>query len=162
MPSAVGVGADFRITGPRMTAPSLSSRVTPSTAHDVPLIRLSGVSRLFPLGGHRVAALRDSSMTVHPGEAVAVVGRSGSGKSTLLNLMTGIDRPTTCRSAGGSPASAGPSSAALFRRRENARRQPHQARHHARLERVTELRHDCLPPSPVEVTPLPDFTPVIR
>ncbi|MFZ0546942.1 MAG: cyclic nucleotide-binding domain-containing protein, partial [Candidatus Promineifilaceae bacterium] len=34
------------------------------------------------------------SLTVGPGEFVAVIGKSGSGKSTLINMITGIDRPT--------------------------------------------------------------------
>jgi ABC-type polysaccharide/polyol phosphate transport system ATPase subunit len=39
-------------------------------------------------------ALRDVSMTAHPGEAVAVIGANGSGKSTLLKLLAGIFRPS--------------------------------------------------------------------
>ncbi len=39
------------------------------------------------------AVLRDVSMTLRPGEYVAIVGESGVGKSTLLNLVAGLDRP---------------------------------------------------------------------
>jgi putative ABC transport system ATP-binding protein len=49
----------------------------------------------YPMNGEAVHALRGASLTVQPGEYVAIVGPSGSGKSTLLQLVGGIDAPSS-------------------------------------------------------------------
>ena len=57
-------------------------------------VEVRNVSRRFQLGSEDVWALHDISVSVRPGEFLAIIGRSGSGKTTLLNLIAGLDRPT--------------------------------------------------------------------
>ncbi|MEQ5778410.1 type I secretion system permease/ATPase [Thalassospira sp. NFXS8] len=47
----------------------------------------------FSYPGQNIAALRDVSFVIEPGEKVAILGRIGSGKSTILRLMLGLYEP---------------------------------------------------------------------
>jgi putative ABC transport system ATP-binding protein len=59
-----------------------------------PAVEAVDVSRTYELDGVSVPALRGVSLTIAPGDYVAVVGPSGSGKSTLMHQLGGLDRPT--------------------------------------------------------------------
>jgi D-xylose transport system ATP-binding protein len=56
-----------------------------STTNNQPLVDIRDVSKAF--GG--VHAVEQVSLSVHPGEVVALLGHNGAGKSTLMKMLAG-------------------------------------------------------------------------
>ncbi|MFE9688897.1 thiol reductant ABC exporter subunit CydD [Micromonospora sp. NPDC005806] len=76
--------------GPDVAAAAGARRPAPDGHGE---IRFEGVTVEY----ERTTALRDVTLTIRPGERVAVIGPSGAGKSTLLGLLLGFVSPTAGR-----------------------------------------------------------------
>lgn len=61
------------------------------------IIRLSGLTKVYRVGGERIRALDDVDLEVCENEYVSVMGPSGSGKSTLMNMLGCLDRADSGR-----------------------------------------------------------------
>lgn len=58
-------------------------------------LQAKNITCCFGHGKNRSAVVDNLSLTVEPGELVALVGKKRSGKSTLLNVLAGLNRPTS-------------------------------------------------------------------
>jgi ATP-binding cassette subfamily B protein len=85
-----------RSVGEVLQAPELEHNAGRTEVTEVRgAVEFQGVGYAYRDGG--APAVRDFSLSVAPGETVALVGASGAGKSTVLNLVIGFIRPTSGR-----------------------------------------------------------------
>ncbi|OCI33187.1 ABC transporter ATP-binding protein [Oerskovia enterophila] len=66
----------------------------PAPSTGSPLVA-SGLTKVYGTDHTATHALAGVSLTVSPGESVAIMGPSGSGKTTLLHCLAGIIKPTS-------------------------------------------------------------------
>ncbi|MFH9583592.1 ABC transporter ATP-binding protein [Streptomyces luteogriseus] len=68
-----------------------TTRTRKRSAQPTPL----GEVRALSVTRARVQALHDITLTITPGETIALMGRNGAGKSTLLNSLVGLVKPSS-------------------------------------------------------------------
>jgi putative ABC transport system ATP-binding protein len=62
---------------------------------DTPVIAIRHLYKDYPTPTGPFRVLKDVSLSIYPGEFVAIMGPSGSGKSTFMNILGCLDHPTS-------------------------------------------------------------------
>ena len=60
-----------------------------------PVVRATGVGKIFDVGPNPVTALEEIDLTIRAGEFVSLIGPSGCGKTTLLRVLGDLIEPTS-------------------------------------------------------------------
>lgn len=68
---------------------------SPRAGDSVCLLEAAGASKNYTRRAKGKAALNPTTLRLHSGQVLGVVGRSGSGKSTFARLLAGLEQPTT-------------------------------------------------------------------
>jgi putative ABC transport system ATP-binding protein len=61
----------------------------------MPLLEAKNLTKTFTMGETETQILKGITLTIQPGEFMAITGYSGSGKSTLMHLLGCLDTPTS-------------------------------------------------------------------
>src|SRR3954470_13955640 len=59
------------------------------------IVEAARISRIFPMPAGPVTAVADVTLTIAPGDHLAIRGPSGCGKSTLLHMLGCVETPTS-------------------------------------------------------------------
>lgn len=59
------------------------------------VLQARNLSKTVSVADQPLCILHELSLSLKPGDSLAIVGRSGSGKSTLLGLLAGLDLPSS-------------------------------------------------------------------
>ena len=109
----------------RRGAHAASPSPSPTAPDPIAMLEVQRVTKssLRPQGR---SVLLQASLTLHAGEAAAIMGPSGSGKSTLLYILGTLEPPTSGRVAldGEDPFTLSPRELARFRNRDGRLRLP--------------------------------------
>ena len=83
-------------------------------------LQLAGLCKEYPTAGDPLVVIRDASLSLSRGEALAIMGPSGSGKSTLLFMIGTLETPTrgTITLDGRNPFALPGNELAAFRNRQ--------------------------------------------
>jgi putative ABC transport system ATP-binding protein len=63
--------------------------------NDATIVSAFSVSRVFSMPAGAVTAVRDVTLSIVPGDHIAIKGPSGCGKSTLLHMLGCVDAPSS-------------------------------------------------------------------